>query len=235
MVLILLVLAAVLLAIFSSRLRKPALIAAASISIGTYLWYSVIPVDEFKYWAFDKYCESANEKVLNQKITENIAIEYRPWSGVMEDSYYPTWLTRELLKEPRYISTIQLVYDVPRDKVVSESCTGKYVITTQEPDTINVPACGKMIPSSAVKLAPVSIYYEYQKENFLSIRPFRFIIKNTESGAVLAEQHSYQLLLGNMHKRENMRWYGWGSAQGAKVCKLTSPKDFILRVVGPSS
>ena len=68
MVLTLIGLAAVLLAFFSSRYRKPALVTAGGIFVGGHLWYFVIPVDEIKYWVFDKYCESASETVFFSSI-----------------------------------------------------------------------------------------------------------------------------------------------------------------------
>jgi len=62
------------------------------------------------------------------------------------------------------------------------------------------------------------------------IRRFVFYVKDRESGRILAEQRSYQLLMGGMNSKANRILHGWGSSQGTKNCRLTPPDQLVKRV-----
>ncbi len=62
------------------------------------------------------------------------------------------------------------------------------------------------------------------------IRKFVFYVKDRKNGRVLAEQRSFQLLMGGMMSQENRILHGWGSSQGARSCKLTPPDQLVKRV-----
>lgn len=191
----------------------------------------VLRADVVKFWVFERSCSSAEERVYRTLSSDAVAIEYRPWSGVIEDRYYPTHLANTLLQGSERLAKVQLVFDVPPGKAV-ESCVGTYVISAVKPSELHMPACGKMTPTSRTSLAAVRVSYSYGDTNFWAVRPFRFSLEDKETGQLLAEQRSFQLLLGGMSSPENRAWYGWGTAQGARVCNLTDPRTFVLRALG---
>jgi hypothetical protein len=207
---------------------------AGALGVAALGWNTFPLVDSLRFKAFEIACRSATEQVFATTSTTELEIDYWPYSGVMEDDYYPFHLAERLLTGQPRIASVYLAYEMPRDKVVEASCAGKYVMVGSSVEQLRraFPACGKHIPYESIQRPRYAVRYYYEAPNFLSVRSFRVAIEDTQSGKVLAEQRSHQLLLGNMNERTNARWYGWGSAQGAKVCKLTSPKDFILNVIG---
>jgi hypothetical protein len=64
------------------------------------------------------------------------------------------------------------------------------------------------------------------------IRALALKVIHAPSGRVLGVQNTYELLLGHMHSPKNRMWYGMGSAQVSRSCKLTPPRIFISRVLG---
>jgi hypothetical protein len=151
----------------------------------------------------------------------------------MEDDYYPYHLAEEILKRSSTITKIQLFYEMPRNKVVSASCAGMYVIEARKPAELKIGACGKMVPASSKTKSSIVVIYEYGDKNLADIRQFKVSVVNTQTGETLAQQRSFQLLLGNMSNPQNRVMYGWGSAQGARTCKLTKPADFLLKLAQP--
>ncbi|RYY84478.1 MAG: hypothetical protein EOO15_19270 [Chitinophagaceae bacterium] len=194
------------------------------------IYTQILRIDALKFWAFERKCATASERIyLHQPFTE-FAIDYQPWSGVIEDYYYPHHLAEELLKPNSLFKKVQLFYEMPRNKVVEASCAGKYVIEATQSNSIKIGACGKMVPASSVDKAEIVVKYNYGRENFADIRPFNISIINTRTGETLAEQKSFQLLLGGMSDLHNQVMYGWGSAQGARVCKLTKPSELLRNI-----
>ncbi|WP_013208840.1 hypothetical protein [Ralstonia solanacearum] len=59
---------------------------------------------------------------------------------------------------------------------------------------------------------------------------FVFYIKDRVSGRIIAEQRSYQLLMGAMSEDENRVILAMGGAQGARNCPLTPPDQVVKRV-----
>jgi hypothetical protein len=201
------------------------------------LWNTFPLVDDLKFKAFEIACKGATERVFATTSASDLEIDYWPYSGVMEDAYYPFHLAESLLAGQPRMASLHLAYEMPRDKVVEASCAGKFVMVGSSVEQLRhaFPACGKHVPYGSIPRPRYAIRYHYGAPNFLAVRSFRISFEDTVSGSVLAEQVSYQLLLGGMNDRSNARWYGWGSAQGAKVCKLTEPREFILKVAGRSN
>jgi hypothetical protein len=204
-------------------------IACATLAV--FAWSTLPWVDDLKLAAFARACGDASERVFKATRADKLEFDYWPYSGVMEDEYYPLHLAESLLEGESRIASVHLAYEMPRDKVVNASCAGRHVLVASRRDQLRIPACGKQTLYEAVAHPRYAVRYQYGKTNFLSIRTFRISIEDSTTGSTLAEQRSYQLLLGSMNRRENARWYGWGSAQGARVCRLTPPKQFIMQVV----
>ncbi|RYX79955.1 hypothetical protein EON83_30565 [bacterium] len=154
--------------------------------------------DDLKFSAFANACSGATEKLYLHQPFSEFAIEYKPWVGVIEDDYYPSHLAREILKRNGAIKKIQLLYEAPRDKVADASCVGMYAIEAKEPDEIEIAPCGKMLPASSIAKSNIVVKYEYGSKNLFDVRPFTVSVVNTQTGEILAQQHSFQLLLGNM-------------------------------------
>ena len=198
------------------------------------VWITSPLADAVKFQVFDFYCQGATERFVRSAKADVVELDYWPYSGVIEDRYYATNLARDLLSGSPRIQSVHLVFELPRDKVVESSCAGKYVHVASVPGDVNqaVSGCGRMMRYDAAKAPRYAVRYSYAKPNIFAVREFTISVTDTVTKEVLATQRSYQLLLGGMNSRENRVWYGWGSAQGAKVCSLTPPKDFIMKAIG---
>jgi hypothetical protein len=206
--------------------------------------------DEKKFLTFEKYCEKANEKIYKKVSTNSLIVDYLPFSGVIEDYYYP-WHLAEKLLEYKKFEYIQLIYDIPAKSYDRQfpsitrkhTCLGRYIINAHNKDELIMGACPDnsvavvhMVKAENIVHADYAVHYQYGEPNIFDIRPFRFYIENSKTKEVIAEeviaeQNSYQLLLGHMRSQKNRVWLGWGSSEGAKVCKpLTKPLDFIHSV-----
>lgn len=75
-----------------------------------------------------------------------------------------------------------------------------------------------------------AIGIEYGELDKHEIRSFTFFIKDRTSGRVLAQQDSYQLLLGGMKSEDARVFHGWGSSQGVRNCRLTPPDQIVKKV-----
>jgi hypothetical protein len=202
-------------------------------------------VDEKKFRSFSKLCEKATEKIYKNASTNSLIIDYWPYSGVMEDYYYPWHLAENLLTHKKF-EFIQLIYDIPTKSYDRQFpsiahkhvCPGHYIINARNKEELIIGACPDnsvavvhMIAAENVAHAEYAVHYQYGEPDTFDIRPFRFYIENSKTKEVVAEQSSYQLLLGHMRSKKNRVWLGWGSSEGAKTCEqLTKPLDFIHTV-----
>jgi hypothetical protein len=200
--------------------------------------------DENKFRSFEKSCEKANEKIYKKALTDSLIIDYWPFSGVIED-YYNPWHLAEKLLEYKKFEFIQLIYDIPAKSYDRQfpsitrkhTCSGRYIINASNKDELIMGACPDnsvavihMVKAENIVHTDYAVHYQYGEPNLFDIRPFRFYIENSKTNEIIAEQNSYQLLLGHLHNK-NRVWLGWGSAEGAKVCnQLTKPVDFIHSV-----
>jgi len=207
--------------------------AASVLALGYIVWNSPIS-DDLKLQAFAYACKSAGERVFKFTHTEAIQLDFQPFSAVNDHEYSADVLARNLLSGSPKLARVDLAFEIPRDKVSDSTCAGHYVFSVADPAAVSngVTACGKMTRRNEIKPLPYAIRKFSGEPNFLGIRSFRLTIEDTSTGEVLARQDSFQLLLGGMRKDKNRQWFGWGSSQGAKSCKLSEPRAFVLRVVG---
>ena len=198
------------------------------------IYFGFIKRDEVRFKYFESSCKDANEIIYMRQHAKSVFFKISPWADVVEeDGYFPMELAMDLLTEPKIVPAMQVLIDVPRSKVVYEKCAGEFVFSVTEPKQVGVLNCIKNFAYKAPeRAAPYTIRYEYGERNIFGIQPLSVVIVNTFTGAVVARQNTYILLLGNMQKQENRRWYGYGSAQGAKVCKLTPIKHFVEMALG---
>lgn len=204
-------------------------IVAALLTI--WIWNYLPFIDDLKLMFFNKACNNATEHIYKTVNTDSLEFDYWPYSGVMEDEYYPIELAGKLLSGDSRLKSIRLAYEMPRAKVVNSSCAGRFVVLATKPEELRIGRCGKMLSPKDVESPRYAVRYEYGAPNLFSIRPFRIFIEDTRTAEIIAEQKSFQLLLGHMNRSANRRWYGWGSAQGAKVCPLPKPRGFIMRAL----
>lgn len=201
--------------------------------------------DDQKLAYFKESCLSSSEKVFAYVSSSMIALEYFPVSGVIEKDYYPIQLAKSLLSDSKGFKKIQLLFSSddlsptrPKNK---DYCYGNFVINANKQEDLKLGLCGMVSgkehywePQGAENVADYIIKYRYGKVNQFDVRQFNFSIEERATGQVIAEQNSYQILLGKMRKKENRSWVGWGAAQDARSCKLTDPLKFVLSVVAPS-
>ena len=201
--------------------------------------------DDKKFASFEDACLGSSEKIFTHVSSNTIALEYFPVSGVIEKDYYPIQLAKSLLNDSKGFKKVQLLFSSdnlsstrPKNK---DYCYGKFLINAAKPKDLKLGLCGMVNgkeyhwePQDIDNVASYIIKYRYGKVNQYDIRQFDFSIEERVTGKVIAEQNSYQLLLGNMSKKENRSWVGWGAAQGARSCKLTDPSKFVLSAVAPN-
>ena len=197
-------------------------------------------IDELKYFLFDAYCQNATEFIYKKEESNAVVIDYWPYSGVFDGEYYPLNLSRKILEAQRPYEYVQLIYDMPRDKVVNQECADRYIITARHNNELEMGNCGMIngvlhekTKANSVKHAPFAVRYTYGKPNIFSIRSLHFYIQNTTTNEIIAEQKTFQLLLGDMTQSSNRKWYAWGAAQGANSCRITSPAEFLTKALSP--
>ncbi|GAB5479935.1 MAG: hypothetical protein Marn2KO_34020 [Marinobacter nauticus] len=201
--------------------------------------------DDERFAHFEEACRTAQEQVFSNVLSNSIALEYYPVSGVIEQDYYPTKLASELLSEPERFQTVQLLFNSddlsssrPRTNLL---CEGSFIISATNKDQLKLGLCGMVggkkhyrQRQSKTNVSDVVIRYRYGPRNKYDVRKFIFLIEDYKNGELLALQSSYQLLLGQMAEKENRVWLGWGAAEGTRNCQLSPPKDFVLSVVEPN-
>jgi hypothetical protein len=203
-------------------------------------------VDNKKFQQFNEICKKTSEKIYKTATTDALIFDYYPTSGVVEGEYYPLRLAEKLLESKKF-EFIQIIYDLPakyQDRLVpsiirNSPCPGRYIIDAEnENEVITGGACpGNTAGSrflikaeSISRRADYAVHYKYGNPDEFDIRSFRFYIENSKTKEIIAEQNSYQQLLGHMQSDKNRVRLGWGSAEGAKECKLTYPIDFIFKI-----
>ena len=110
--------------------------------------------------------------------------------------------------------------DTPRE------CQSHHYVLVRNSDESDATFLGKCDPIRIIKSIDdvrYAIIVEYGILGNSDIRPFTLRVKDRKNGRVLAEQKSYQLLMGGMKSNELRVLHGWGSSQGVRTCKLTPP------------
>jgi hypothetical protein len=177
-------------------------------------------------------CESAIQVIHRRVPTTEIDIQDHPWAKVVNETYAPHFVATQLMVQPQVVSTVNMRYHDDTSPPGS-LCRGTFVHVVRDLRNRPSASCKERIPSSEVAAAPIAVHFEYGALDG-DIRPFRMILTETKTGEAVAEQTSFELLLGHLHGK-NRQWYGMGGAQVARACKLTPPREFIQTVVGQST
>lgn len=189
-------------------------------------------MDGLRFAALEEKCASAREQVFSNHPTRTIDIEDTPWSGVNNETYAPHTVAVRLMVEPKVVDTINLRFE--DDVSPSSECRGRFVNVVRGLDSMPKSVkCTERTPWQSVSSAEVLVKVEHGELDG-DIRPLAFKVIHQPSGRVLAEQLSYELLLGHMRSSKNRLWSGMGSAQVSRSCKLTPPRDFIRGVLAKS-
>lgn len=163
----------------------------------------------------------------------------------MEKNYYPMYLAQSLLNDSNGFQRVQLLFSSDDLKPVppkhQEQCQGDFVINAETAEQLDLGLCGLVNGQEHYwerqddhNVANYTVKYRYGEVNKYDVRKFDFWIEERATGKTIAVQNSYQLLLGNMRKKDNRSWVGWGAAQGALSCALTEPSKFVLLAVAPN-
>ncbi|WP_310446228.1 hypothetical protein [Thiobacillus sp.] len=150
--------------------------------------------------------------------------------------YAPAFLLETLFMGPDALSEVSYTFytDRPVASPVNKNCPyGKSVMVRNQADSraTFLHKCDPGRVNHNNELARYTVSYAYGNIDDFEIRPFMFWITDRTNGRVLAEQHSFQLLLGGMKEKVNRSRHGWGSSQGVLNCRLTPPDQVIKRVV----
>jgi hypothetical protein len=189
-------------------------------------------MDDQRFAALEEKCKSAREYVVAALPTSTIDVEDTPWSGVYNEASAPHAISVQLMVEPKVVGTINLRY--VDDVNSSNECRGRFVTVVRGLDSMPKSVkCTERTRWESVPSADVLVSVEHGQLD-KDIRPLALKIIHLPSGRVLAEQLTYELLLGHMHSSKNRQWYGMGSSQVSRSCKLTSPRTFIARALGKS-
>jgi hypothetical protein len=185
-------------------------------------------LDSFRFAELDRRCKSATEVVHRRLRTDVIDIADQPWDVVHNETYAPHVIVVHLLVAPQAVAAVNLRYV---DNVSpTEPCRGSFVTVVHGFDSMpKAIDCTQRTRSDSVAPSPVMVKIEHgQLER--DIRPFRMVVIDVKSGDVIAEQSSFELLLGHL-RGKNRLWAGMGGSQVARACKLTSPRKFIESVI----
>jgi len=189
-------------------------------------------MDGLRFAALDEKCASAREQVFSIHSTRTIDIEDKPWSGVHNETYAPHTVAVQLMVAPKVVDTINLRFE--DDVSSSNECRGLFVNVVRGLDSMpKAVKCNERTRSESIPNAEVLVKVEHG-ELHRDIRPLALKVIHLPSGRVLAQQLTFELLLGDMRSSKNRLWYGMGSAQVSRSCKLTPPRDFIARVLAKS-
>jgi len=175
-------------------------------------------------------------KVASQKNIKATSNAYAPIGEAnlpaLDIEYRPLYLLKTLFIPPEPIDEVRFSYRHKNGASEIQKCyenTRIVVRSAEEAESTFLNKCDAKRTKDANYLGRYNILYAYGEVDKYEIRPFMFWVNDRESGRVLAQQVSFQLLLGGMSS-ENKAAHGWGSSQGVKTCRLTPPDQVIKRV-----
>lgn len=151
---------------------------------------------------------------------------------VLDHIYGPSYVLERLLLEPTNISEVRYKYNRKNGKLETQSCyenTRISVKTVEQAEQTFLGVCDIGRVHDGDYLARYNILYAYGEVDEYDIRSFMFWVNDRASGQVLAEQISFQLLLGGL-SGENKVLKAWGGAQGVRSCNLSPPDQLVKRV-----
>lgn len=207
----------------------------ALLAFGTAAIWSCSPpgaefLDGLRFHALEERCKSAHEEILSIHHAEVIDLEDTPWAKVVNEQYAPHLIAWELMVEPKVVEVINRRY--VDDVSPAVECNGRFVDVIRGADSIpKSMKCVDRMRWQTVPAADVLVRVEHGPLDG-DIRPLALTVIHAPTGRVLGMQRTYELLLGDMRSPKNRLWYGMGSAQVSRSCKLTRPRDFISRVLG---
>jgi hypothetical protein len=147
--------------------------------------------------------------------------------------YSPAYLLKTLFMGPDKLSEVYYSGMKATTTRKLECPDGKKVLvrTPEESDATFLNVCDPSRMLDSTQYARYTVNYAYGNLDEYDIRPFLFWVNDRTNGRVLAEQRSFQLLLGGMIEKSNQALLAWGGAQGVKTCGLTPPDQVIKRVI----
>jgi hypothetical protein len=192
--------------------------------------------DQLRFSEFEKIChdeatEFVTEGAADGAVTLTQDYEYsmhgpgKADRAVYDQEYDPDSLLQTLLTEPNKLPMIRYRYHLQPCKSYFY-----YIDATSRENSKPIYQCvqAKVWDSETDHLR-YAITYEYGALSESDIRPFTFRLVDGITGRIIAEQKSFQLLLGGMASQKNKSFTGFGVAQRAKTCRLTPPDIFIKK------
>jgi hypothetical protein len=201
--------------------------------------------DTEKIAALEKLCrESASEDVIKESadggaILGSVISSSSPIGSanlpVLDLEYSPDFLLKALFSGRNPMKEVIFskgrsgtdTVDTPR------VCQSHHYVLVRNSDESDATFLGKCDPTRIVESVNdvrYAIIIEYGKLSNSDIRSFTLKVNDRTNGRILAEQKSYQLLMGGMKSNELRILHGWGSSQGVRTCKLTPPDQLIKKV-----
>lgn len=172
----------------------------------------------------------------------SVSDEFRPTNeplgsaklSVLDLEYSPAYLLRDLFSG--YDPLREVVFlrgSTGTNPSIPEACRITHYLSVKSKEESEAAFLNLCDLKTITKFDENIRYYiggAYGEIDAYEIRKFVFYVKDRKNGRILAEQRSYQLLMGGMMSQENRIRLGWGSSQGVRTCKLTPPDQFVKRV-----
>ncbi len=176
--------------------------------------------------------KDAESKPVFKKFDEPIGAANLP---ALDLEYRPGYLLRNLMGGNGRL--LEVVYNTNETGVdgpgTPRECRKTHYVTVRTQEESEATFLHKCEPNRTIESISGVRYYigiEYGELDDYEIRPFIFYVKDRTNGRVLAEQRSYQLLMGSMKSKNNRVFHGWASSQGVRNCQLTPPDQLVKRV-----
>lgn len=153
---------------------------------------------------------------------------------VLDLEYTPAYLLRNLFNGKHAIR--EVIFARERTGTSSQipvECQSPHMLSVRSKEEAEATFLHACDTTRIVKSSDEARYYighAYGKPDENDIRRFVFYIKDRSTGRIIAEQHSYQLLLGAMSNKENQVLLAFGGAQGTRDCPLMPPDQMVKRV-----
>lgn len=152
---------------------------------------------------------------------------------VLDLEYSPAYLLRNLLDG--YDPVREVIYtrgSIGTNPEIPQECRKTHMVSIKNKAEAQAAFLGSCDVSKIVQSVEGIRYYighAYGKVDNNEIRRFVFYVKDRGNGRILAEQRSFQLLMGGLSSEKRVK-HGWGSSQGTRTCKLTPPDQVVKRV-----
>lgn len=193
---------------------------------------SVLLSEDVAIWGLAGLLKDAESKPVFKKFDEPIGAANLP---ALDLEYRPGFLLRKLMEGNGRLR--EVVYHTNKTGVdgpeTPRECRKTHYVTVRTHEESEATFLHKCEPNRITELDEGVRYYigiGYGELDDYEIRSFVFYVKDRTNGRVLAEQRSYQLLMGSMKSKNNRVFHGWASSQGVRNCRLTPPDQLVKRV-----